>query len=189
MPDRWSTRRRRRPSRRDARPNPFKQGGNISLSDRWGEIDYNAGIDMERDTSGWYGTEYLYDEDGTLLESGPDTSTEKGFRVNSVSFNASTWLGDNRVQLNSRLTTNNSDYHRPTASIPVSPDDPLREVIIHTRRLNLSYELGTDVERTLFPGLDGLSAWLRRAPDHAPVFASPPRCGRRHAARRARRRR
>ena len=63
------------------------------MSDRRGEIDFNVGLDMERDTSGWKGTESEYDSNGVLLESGPHNSTEKGFRLNNISFNASSLDG------------------------------------------------------------------------------------------------
>jgi hypothetical protein len=134
---------------------PFKSGGSISMSDRWGGIDFNTGIDMERDTSGWQGTESRYDGNRMLLETGPTNSTEKGFRLNSLSLNASSWFGDNFVQLNSRLTVNKSTYERPSSSVSLLQDNRMRDVFVETTNKNLEYELGGDVERSISDNLMG----------------------------------
>lgn len=136
-------------------PAPFKPGGSISMSDRWGEIDFNIGIDAERDTSGWMGHESRYDGDRILLEDGPSDSIEKGYRLNSLSLNASTWLGANFVQFNTRLTTNKTNYFRPAVSVSQSPGGRTREVYIDTTNKNLEYELGADAERSLSENLVG----------------------------------
>jgi hypothetical protein len=139
---------------------PPKPGGSISMSDRWGNIDFNTGIDLERDTSGWYGTENEYDADGRWLTTGPDESTEKGFRINSISLNASSWLGRNFIQLNSRYMTNTSNYFRPTANVARVPGIPSREVIIDTDTTNVQYEIGADLERALGDNLSGKLIFL-----------------------------
>jgi len=134
---------------------PFKPGGSISMSDRWGDIDFNTGIDMERDTSGWFGIESRYDGSRMLLETGPTDSMEKGFRLNSLSFNASSWIGDNFVQINSRLTTNKTTYERPATSVSQLPDNRTSDVFIETNNKNFEYELGGDIERGIYDNLIG----------------------------------
>jgi len=134
---------------------PFKPGGNISMSDRRGEIDFNVGLDMERDTSGWKGTESEYDSNGVLLESGPHNSTEKGFRLNNISFNASSWMGDNLVRVNSRLTINDTHYFRPNGRVAQAPGGRTIDEIINLDTQNLEYELGADVERAFMDDLVG----------------------------------
>jgi hypothetical protein len=134
---------------------PFKPGANLSISDRWREIDFNAGIDLERDTSGWYGTERVFDENGVLIVSSTDVSTEKGFRLNSLSLNASTWIGENFVQVNSKLHARKSSYLRPFGSVSQLPGGTASNVIIDTTTKDFQYELGADVERSLSNTLAG----------------------------------
>jgi hypothetical protein len=136
-------------------PAPIKPGGNISMSDRWGGVDFNTGIDFERDTSGWRGTESEYDANGILLETGPSDSTEKGYRLNSLSFNASSWAGENFVQFHSRLTVNKTTYFRPSSSVTQLPGNRTRDEIIDITNKNLEYELGADAERSLSDSLVG----------------------------------
>lgn len=125
------------------------------MADRLGQVDLIAGIDMERDTSGWTGTESKYDGNGILLETGPTDRTEKGFRVNSLSLNGSTWLGENRVNFNSRVTGNKTDYYQPNSSVSQSPGNRVRDVIIRSTNKNLEYELGGDIERNFSGELTG----------------------------------
>ena len=134
---------------------PFKPGGSISMSDRWGEVDFNTGIDVERDTSGWKGTESRYDGNGVLLETGPSDSAERGYRINSLNLNAATWIGENFVQFNSRLTKNKTTYKRPATSVSQLPGNRIREVFVETTNENFEYELGADAERSLSDSLVG----------------------------------
>jgi hypothetical protein len=134
---------------------PFKTGGNISMSDRIGDIEFNTGIDLERDTSGWQGTESVFDGNGVLLETGPHNSTERGFRLNSLNLNASTWMGQNFVQFNSRLTLNDTHYVRPNGSVSQIPGGSDRDELIDLKTQNLEYELGLDVERRILDSLVG----------------------------------
>ncbi len=134
---------------------PFKVGGNVSMSDRWGDFDINIGLDAERDTSGWHGTESEFDGNGVLLESGPHNSTEKGIRLNALSLNASTWMGENFVRFNSRLTVNDTSYFRPNGRVAVAPGGTTTDEIINLDTQNLEYELGADVERTITDDLTG----------------------------------
>ena len=139
---------------------PIKPAGNISLSHHTGDIDYNVGIDVERDTSGWVGTENVFDSNGVLIATGPDDRTETGFRINSLSLNASTWLGDNYVQLNSRFTGNNSNYVFPSSVISQLPGGSTLDVIRTSDTINRQYEVGADIERGLLPPLTGKAILL-----------------------------
>ncbi len=132
---------------------PFKPGGSISMSDRLGSIDFITGIDMERDTSGWTGTESKYNGNGVLLEAGPTDRVEKGFRINSLNLNASSWLGDNFINLNSRLTKDKTNYLQPNSS--TSPANRIRDVIIRSTNKNFEYELSGDIGRAFTETLSG----------------------------------
>jgi hypothetical protein len=139
---------------------PIKPAGNISLSHHIGDIDYNLGIDVERDTSGWVGVENVFDDSGELIATGPDDRTETGFRINSLSLNASSWLGDNFVQLNSRFTGNNSNYVFPSSVISQLPGGPVLDVNRETDTKNREYEVGSDIERKIMAQLTGKAILL-----------------------------
>lgn len=134
---------------------PFKPGGSISLSDRIGDIDFNTGIDLERDTSGWTGTESRYDGNAMLLETGPTDRVEKGFRINSLNLNAARWFGDSLVNFNTRLTANKTDYLQPNQSVSPLPGNRTRDAIIRSKNKNVEYEFSGDIERRLVDALDG----------------------------------
>ncbi|MGK0297239.1 MAG: hypothetical protein ACI9XC_000841 [Gammaproteobacteria bacterium] len=139
---------------------PIKPAANISLSHHISDIDYNVGIDVERDTSGWVGVENVFDNNDVLIATGPDDRTETGFRINSLSLNASSWLGDNFVQLNSRFTGNNSKYRFPSSVISQLPGGPVLDVNRETDTKNREYEVGSDIERRIITQLTGKAILL-----------------------------
>jgi hypothetical protein len=139
---------------------PIKPAANISLSHHISDIDYNIGIDVERDTSGWVGVENVFDDSGVLTATGPDDRTETGFRINSLSLNASSWLGNNFVQLNSRFTGNNSNYFFPSSVISQLPGGPVLDVNRETDTKNREYEVGSDIERRIIAQLTGKAILL-----------------------------
>jgi len=139
---------------------PFKPGGSISLSDHVGGIDYNVGIDVERDTSGYIGIESVFDSNGVLIETGPNNNTEKGFRINSLSLNAASFIGKSFAQLNTKFSGNNSTYTRPSRIIPQFPGIPTIDVLIVSDIKNRQYEVGADIERNLRPQLTGKAILL-----------------------------
>jgi len=127
---------------------PIKPAANISLSDTWKNIDFNAGLDVERNTSGYNGIESESDTNGMLTHQGPEYSTETGYKINALSLTASSWLGETFVQVNTRFGMDDSNYKRPSTSVNLMTG-VVQEALITTKNLNKRFELGFDLERSL----------------------------------------
>ena len=137
----------------------IKPAGSISLSDTWQGIDYNTGFDLERNTSGYYGTEEELDINGLLTSQGPESSIETGYQLNGVSLNASSMLSETFVHLNTKFNSSKSHYERPSSIIDKFTGE-VRDVLIVTDRPTHQFELGMDVEHKIFYDLSGKLLFL-----------------------------
>jgi hypothetical protein len=124
----------------------IKPAGSISISDSWKGIDFNTGIDIERNTSGYYGSEKEFDGAGALVSEGPETSTEDGYQLNGISLNASSLLGETFAHLNAKYNGSNSEYQRPSSAIDQFSGTIFDELIAEDRTIK-QFELGMDAER------------------------------------------
>ena len=124
----------------------IKPAGSISISDTWKGIDFNTGVDIERNTSGYYGTERELDGTGTLLSEGPESSTEDGYQLNGVSLNASSQFGETFTHLNTKYFASHSHYERPSVTTDQFTGTLFDELIIEDRPMR-RFEIGVDAER------------------------------------------
>jgi len=127
---------------------PIKPAANISLSDSWKNIDFNAGLDVERNTSGYNGIESEFDSNGMLTHQGPEYSSETGYKINGLSLIASSWLGETFAQVNTRFSLDEANYDRPSTSINLMTGI-VNDVFITIKNINRRFELGFDLERSL----------------------------------------
>jgi len=134
---------------------PLKLGGNISLGDQWRNIAYNIGFDIERDTSGWEGVDRAVDASGVTTEERIEYRKENGIKLNGISFNASSWLGETFVQLNTKYNMNNTDYTTPSLRYPQTPVGLPREVLLLEGNEMHQLEMGIDAERRLTDDIAG----------------------------------
>ncbi len=137
----------------------LKPAGSISLSSTWNEIEFITGVDMERNTSGYYGTEREFDGNDILLLEGPESSSEDGIQLNGIFLNASTMIGDTTTHLNAKFNTADSHYERPSSQTEQATGTLFEEFIIDDR-LTTQYELGLDAERELFDSITGKFIFL-----------------------------
>ncbi len=137
----------------------LKPAGSISLSSTWNEIEFITGVDMERNTSGYYGTEREFDGNDILLLEGPESSSEDGIQLNGIFLNASTMIGDTTTHLNAKFNTADSHYERPSSQTEQATGTLFEEFIIDDR-LTTQYELGLDAERELFDSMTGKFIFL-----------------------------
>lgn len=137
----------------------LKPAGSISISNTWNSIEYNAGMDIERNTSGYYGNEQEYDGAGTLLSDGPESSTEDGYQLNGIFLNTSTMFGDTATHLNAKFFSADSHYERPSLATELASGTVFDEFIVEDR-ITTQYELGLDAERNLFDDLTGKLIFL-----------------------------
>jgi hypothetical protein len=139
---------------------PIKPGLNISLSDRWRDIDYNLGMDLERGANGEKGPETVYDGDGNIIENRFDTSRETGLRLLGIFLNSSTWIGDTLVQLNTKAGMVRGPEIFNSSRTPVNMLETPELVSIKYSEISPSLEIGVDAERALSPYLTGKAIFL-----------------------------
>lgn len=138
-------------------PPTFDAG--VSISDRWGDIEYNAGIRGRSGSNGDDGTDREYDSNGTLTESTFDRFNNRAYS-SAGTLNASTWLGENFVQMNTELFVESRNTHLSSHIFPQLPgDEPGREATDGDYLLT-RFEFGTDAERLLQQDLLGKAILL-----------------------------
>ena len=89
--------------------------GSISLSDKWHDFDYNAGLDFGRHTRGDTTFQNTFDGEGVLMEKRHDDAFYGGYRI-STNLNASKMAGATLVKFNTTLTaevTEGGENHFP----------------------------------------------------------------------------
>jgi hypothetical protein len=134
---------------------PLKPGASVSISDVWQQVEYNVGLSAERDSSGRYGTEELFDGNGTLTEQRREDTRESGLKINGVFLNASTWIGDTQVNLNSKFSMYDSEREQISERFRVPVTGTGEQVVIVDEERNKEIELGADAERRLAEDLTG----------------------------------
>lgn len=126
--------------------------GSISLSDRWQEIDFNIGFEYRNTTYGDPGVIRRFDPNGTLTEIRDDAHHASGHDIGGY-LNASTWLGKNFVQLNSKLIDMPRELVTTSTLFPQQPVAPSRQTVFTTLRDIRIFEVGLDAERVLSSNL------------------------------------
>jgi hypothetical protein len=138
---------------------PYKPGGNISLIHRYGGIDYNLGLDVEREANGERGPEFIFDRDGNLIETRFDRERQIGIRRLDLSLNASTRVGKTLIKFNGRVgNTNGPDNQFRTVTDETTGIE--HEVYFKDNRNRPTFELGFDAERSLNQNLSTKSIFL-----------------------------
>ncbi len=138
---------------------PIKPAGSISISNSWKDIEYNTGIDLERNTSGYHGSEREYNPSGIQTTDTIEDSSETGLSINAVSLNATSKLGETTTHLNTNFSLNDSVYLRPSITTALATGK-LSDISIRTDRNTNRFELGLDGERELQADLDGKLIFL-----------------------------
>jgi len=139
---------------------PLKPGASVSISDVWQDVEYNVGLSAERDSSGRYGSEELFDGNGNLTEQRSEDTRESGLKINGVFLNASTWMGDTQVNLNSKFSMYDSEREQQYDRLRVPVSSPGEQVIIVDEERNQEIELGADAQRRLTADLTGKAMLL-----------------------------
>lgn len=143
-------------------------GGSISMVDRIGDIEYNIGADARYSNFGDGGPESIFDANGNLIEARYDDDGAPGFEGYDLNgyLNGSTHIGENFVQLNTKLSTVIRDEFLERSITPVG--EQTRKTNFHTERDNLSFSLGLDAERLLSENMIGKGIFLLYYLDQSP---------------------
>jgi hypothetical protein len=138
---------------------PDRPGINMSLSNRWGDIEYLAGFRVQREASGELGPESVVDADGSLTEIRNDERDMTGMRF-SGNLNASTQIGQTFIHLNTNLfyKTNNSLF--VSNRIPQTAAGNPRKDVVDEQESQKYIELGFDAERKLKNNFVGKGIFL-----------------------------
>jgi len=143
-------------------------GASISLSDRWGQLEYNVGIDARYAASGDPGEIRTFNADGVLTEIRTDEDELKGPGYNGY-LNASAWLGDTFLQLNTRAGVEDRDHNQVANRVSQLPGVLPRQEIIENIRRNDRFEIGVDAERILGGDSLGKAILLYSLLDQSPL--------------------
>lgn len=144
-----------------------KPFGAVSLSDRWKTIDYNVGFDAVYSRFGDPGTIEVFGAEDQLTEVRTDTGNGEGPDLNGY-MNASGWLGQSFLQLNSRINSESRDILLSSVRVPQINGAEPRQEIIETLRRNKRFEIGLDAERSLSEDLFGRAIILYSLLDQEP---------------------
>ncbi len=129
-------------------------GGSISLSDNWNDIEFNVGVDARWAKFGDPGTVRTFDGDGTLTEIRTNVDDGHGPNANAY-LNASSWLGETFVQLNSKVGIENRNIYFYFDNFPQGVGEEPNSEVITTLRRNIRLDMSFDAERSFS---DNLSA-------------------------------
>jgi len=145
-------------------------GGSISLSDRWGTMEYNVGADFRWAKFADPATIERFDGDGVLTEIRTNVDNADGPTANGY-FNSSSWVGKTFLTFNSRIGLENRDILFTIDRISQIPGEELRQELITTIRRNKRLELGFDAERALNENLLGKAIILYSLLDGDPLVS------------------
>ncbi len=131
----------------------------ISLSDRWKEIDYNAGISVAANPRSYEGPETVYDGSGRLSEQRSDDN----FRDSSsgeANLNAAKNIGMTLVRLNTKLAYAEQDGLTTSYRVPVLSTAITRNELFGDDQSTREFELGVDAEHALSTDFTGKAIYL-----------------------------
>jgi hypothetical protein len=138
---------------------PLKPGVDLSLSDRLAEIDYNAGVRIEREANGESGLDSLYDAAFNLEEERDVSQKTTGIDLTGT-LNASTLLDRTLVQFNTRWHLETRNQKENSDITPFTPgDDPRHQFVGNDGEIE-TIEVGADALRNINEDLVGKAIFL-----------------------------
>jgi hypothetical protein len=145
--------------RRNFNNSQFAPDVNVSLSDRWHDIEYNAGISAATNPRSYIGPENIYDNTGTLTEERSDDNFRDS-NSGQVNLNASKSLGETLIRFNSKLAFASQDGLLTSIRVPVAADATSRNEFFGDNYVTQELETGFDAERRLSRYLFGKAIFL-----------------------------
>ena len=141
---------------------PMPLFSNISLSDRWANIDFNGGLDIFRVAHSDRNKEEILDGTGSLTEQRDEEGNDREFEAN-FDLTAGTWVGDTLLTWNSQIGVQEGGGDFISHRTVLSPVADTTNEIIHDDSDEFQFEAGITVERHLTPDLMGnLLVFLKR---------------------------
>ena len=138
---------------------PAKPGVDMSVSDRWGRIDYNAGVRIEREANGETGNDKDLDADRVLVEESQIEQESTGIDLTGT-LNASALMGKTLARINSRIHyETRNPLQVKQVSPPVPGEEPSKELVGNALTIK-QFEIGADASRNLNTELAGKGIFL-----------------------------
>ena len=134
----------------DMSPSPWFS--NVSVSDRWRNIDYNAALDMFRVAFSDRNDERIVDGAGDLVETRAEDGHDKEFEAN-FDLTASRQFGATLVTYSHQIGIQEGSEKFVSLREPL--DDQPGSEVIDGRSDEFQYEVGLTAERRLRPALKG----------------------------------
>jgi outer membrane receptor protein involved in Fe transport len=131
---------------------PMPWFSNVSISDRWNEIDYNAALDVFRVVYSDRNDEQIVDGAGNPTETRLENGHEKEFEAN-FDLTASRQFGETLVTYSHQIGIQDGSEKFVSRRTPLA-GEPGAEIIDGDSD-EFQYELGLTAERMLRPGLKG----------------------------------
>ncbi len=133
--------------------------GNVSVSNQWRGIDFNAGISGERNASGEDGKEDVFDGTDVLLEKRIEDSIEDAYK-GAFNLTASSWWGETLLQFNTSLNRTREKEPLISTRIPqVSGREARRDDFLRNQKV-FDIEQGLTAERRIWNALTGKLIFL-----------------------------
>ena len=134
--------------------NPLPWFSNVSLSDRWADIDFNAGLDMFRKASSDRNNEDILDGAGNLTEQRLEEGDDREFEVN-FDLSASKWVGETLFTWNSQIGVQDGGRDFLSRRTPVAPGAGTSNDVLFSNTDEFQFEAGFTLERSLTQDLMG----------------------------------
>jgi len=138
---------------------PLKPEANVSISDVWQGIEYNAGIDARPSSIGREGIDEIFDNERVLTEKRLENRENRNVVI-KPSFTASSWFGDTLLQFNTNHTYDSRNIYFHSQRFPQATGANQNEIYIDEARQASVTEAGIDVERKLISDLTGKGIFL-----------------------------
>jgi hypothetical protein len=133
---------------------PFRPGLDISLSDRWGRVEYNTGLRIEREANGETGLDRFLDANGNVVEDSAVRQKSTGID-STVTLNASTLLGQTLTQFRTRLHYETRARQEYSSITPLIMGEEPRDRFVGDDLTIKQFEIGVDALRNLNSNLVG----------------------------------
>lgn len=127
---------------------PMKPGVDMSVSDRFGKIDYNAGMVIEREANGETGNDRIFDASGTRIEESKVAQDSTGIDLTGT-LRASAILGRTLARFNTRAhyETRNPLRTKRINSLVAGNEDG--QELVGNKQIIKQFELGADAVRRM----------------------------------------
>lgn len=133
---------------------PWPWFSNISVSDQWKGIDYNAGLDMFRVAESDRNQESILDGNGDLTETRYEQGNEREFEAN-FDVSASTRIGDTLFTYSSQIGIQDGGEDFMSQRSPQAPGEAESLELFDGDSDEFQYEFGVTAERDLAADLTG----------------------------------